>query len=439
MNNSFWTVVGFTVANKVKGKAFLITTLIIALVICIGANLPYLIDKFSGESEPTKIGYLDNGSNGGTDADIIAMLQSYLAGQKEPELEIVAIADAGSADANESALKQAIIDEKIEGYMEFAKSDSSSFPAVTFKSEELMDMSTTQSLSAALQSVKMETVLKDSNMTAEQKKLLFEPVEIDSVQISTIEGAGSIGQGKSKSEQAMDMGLVYVILTLLFMAIMITGQLIASEITAEKSSRVMEVLITSVSPLKGMFGKIFGMFLVGLAQIIIFVAVMVGSLLLPHNADMMSELNINLADIDPLLVIYAVIFYLAGYFLYATMFAAVGSIVSRTEDLGQALMPITMLSFAGYYICLFGGIANPNAMFVKVTSYIPFFSPYVMLVRLGLEDPPLWQVWASILILLVTIGIVGWFAAKIYRVGVLMYGKRPSLKELRKAMRAYKV
>lgn len=439
MNNSFWTVVGFTVNNKVKGKAFLISTLIIALVIFIGTNLPYIIDKFSGESEPTKIGYLDSSSGGQTDAEIIATLKSYLAKQEQPDLEIVPIADAGSVDANEKALKQAITDGKIEGYIEFAPNDSSAFPAVIFKSEELLDTSTTNALSSSLQAVKTEIVLKDSNMSDEQRKLLFEPVNIDSVQISTIEGAGSVGQGKSKSEQAMDMGLVYVILTLLFMAIMFTGQLIASEITVEKSSRVMEVLITSVSPLKGMFGKIFGMFLVGLAQIIIFIAVMVGSLLLPHNTEMLNGLNINLADIDSMLLIYALIFYLAGYFLYATMFAAIGSIVSRTEDLAQALMPVTLLSFAGYYICLFGGIANPGATFVKVTSYIPFFSPYVMLVRLGLENPPLWQVWASILILLVTIAIVGWFAAKIYRVGVLMYGKRPTIKELRKAMRAYKV
>jgi len=261
---------------------------------------------------------------------------------------------------------------------------------------------------------------------------------IDSVQISTSEGAGSMGQGKTASQQAMDIGLVYVILFMLFMAIMITGQMIASEITAEKSSRVMEILITSVSPLKGMFGKIFGMFLVGLTQISVYIIVIVVNMTLPHNLDTLKDMNISLSEVDPVLLVYAIIFYLLGYFLFATMFAAVGSIVSRTEDLGQAVLPITMLSLAGFYICMFGGLNNPNTMLIKVASFIPFFSPYAMVTRLGLSNPPYWQVWISIAALAVSIVIVGWLAAKIYRAGVLMYGKRPSIKELRKAMRAYK-
>lgn len=444
MNNSFWTVVGFTAKNKLKGKAFVITTLIIALVLCIGANLPYLITKFSGEDEPTLIGYLESREVAGnaqlsSNIEIATMLQSNYAAQKDPDLKLVPIADEGSPAANEQALKKAIKDEKIEGYIEFAASENSSFPKVIYKSEDLMDMGTSNSLSEALKEVKMAIELRGSGLSKEQQDQLSQPVTIETIQISTTEGAGSIGDGKSNTQQGMDMGLIYIILTLLFMAIMITGQLIATEVTAEKSSRVMEVLITSVSPLKGMFGKIFGMFLVGLTQIIIFVAVLIGNIMLPHNADLLSGWNINLSEVDPMLLIFALIFYLTGYFLFATMFAAVGSIVSRTEDLAQALMPITLLSLAGYYICMFGGIANPNAMFVKVMSYIPFFSPYVMLVRVGLENPPLWQVGMSILILLITIAIVGWLAAKIYRAGVLMYGKRPTIKELRKAMRAYKV
>ncbi|MBB3114547.1 ABC-2 type transport system permease protein [Paenibacillus phyllosphaerae] len=445
MNSSFWTVVGFTVKNKFRGKAFLITTLIIALIISIGINLPYIISQFtSGDDEAKSIGYIahqqqdtDEGAFG--EARIASMLSSYYEAQETPDLKLVPIADTGSAEGNEEALKQAIEAEAVKGYIQFTPGTVLPFPDVVYKSEKLMDTNVTRSLETALQAVKTEAVLQNSGISQEQRTLLLSEVNVSTVQITTSEGAGSVGQGKSASEQAMDMGLVYVILILLFMAIMITGQLIASEITAEKSSRVMEILITSVSPLKSMFGKIFGMFLVGLTQVLVYVGIIVLNMALPHNAEPLSDLNIRLADINPVLLVYALVFYLAGYFLFATLFAAVGSIVSRTEDLGQAVLPITMISLAGFYICMFGGLSNPDSMLMKVASLIPLFSPYAMTVRLGLSDPAMWEVWTSIILLLIAIYVAGWISARIYRAGVLMYGKRPSLKELRKAMKAYKV
>ncbi|MBM7566078.1 ABC transporter permease [Paenibacillus sacheonensis] len=444
MNNGFWTVVGFTAKNKLRGKAFLVTTLIIAVIMSIGINLPYIISQFSGEGKATVVGYLDStadktSSQLFTPTRIADMLNKYYGAQEKPELKIVPIADAGSADANEKALKQAVSDDVIDGYLAFTPDPESGFPAVTYKSESLMESKVSQSLKTSLQAVKMDAVINGGGLSKELKALLTKPIELNTVQISTAAGAGSIdGQGKTTEQQGMDMATVYVIIFMLFMAIMISGQMIASEITAEKSSRVMEILITSVAPLKAMFGKILGMFLVVLLQLAVYVVVIVINMTLPQNADKLSEFGISLNEIDPVLLVYAVVFFLTGFFLFATLFAAVGSIVSRTEDLGQAVLPITMLSLAGFYICMFGGLNNPGSMLMKVSSFIPFFSPYAMVVRLGLSDPPLWQVWLSVLILLVTILIAGWLSAKIYRAGVLMYGKKPSMKELFKAMRAYR-
>ncbi|MFC4810574.1 ABC transporter permease [Paenibacillus sp. GCM10023250] len=444
MNNGFWTVVGFTAKNKLRGKAFLITTIIIAVIMSIGINLPYIISKFSGEGKPTAVGYAASAADQAkselfTPTRIADMLGKYYAAQAKPELELVPIPDAGSAEANEKALKQAVADGVVDGYVEFAPDAASGgFPAVTYKSERLMESKVSLSLTTALQAVKMDAVINGGGLSDELKTLLTNSIQFDTVQISTAEGAGSIGSGKTKEQQGMDMITVYVILFMLFMAIIISGQMIASEITAEKSSRVMEILITSVAPLKAMFGKILGMFLVVLAQLAIYIAVIVVNMTLPQNADKLGELGISLDKIDPVLLVYAILFFLTGFFLFATLFAAVGSIVSRTEDLGQAVMPITMLSLAGFYICMFGGMNSPGSMLIKVSSYIPFFSPYAMVVRLGLSDPPIWQVWLSIAILAVTILASGWLSAKIYRAGVLMYGKKPSMKELFKAMRAYR-
>lgn len=234
------------------------------------------------------------------------------------------------------------------------------------------------------------------------------------------------------------MGVIYVMIIFLFMAIMTSGNMIASEITAEKSSRVMEILITSVSPLKQMFGKIFGMFVVVIVQVTFYLAVILTNISMPHNKGALGNLDIDLSLVDPILLIYALLFFLTGFFLFATLYAAVGSIVSRTEDLGQAVMPLTFVSLAGFYIAIFS-ISAPDSMLVKVTSYIPVFSPFVMLLRLGLTDVPMWQTLLSFGILLVSIYAAVYISAKIYRTGVLMYGKRPSLKEIRKAMKAYKI
>ncbi|MFC4776294.1 ABC transporter permease [Paenibacillus sp. GCM10023252] len=435
--NSFWTVVGFTLRNKFKTKAFVITTIIIALIITIVANLPYLFSLFNKDDGPARIGYAaaEQGEQAAGTA-LALQLKAYYEAQPEPELLLVEFPAGATLEESEAAMKKGISSEEIKGYITFGSADEGQFPAVTYKSEKIMDNSTAQKLKTALQAIKTDTVLKNAGLTEEEKTLLYAPVAVDSVQISSSAG-GKDSNGKTAAQQGMDMALIYVMVIMLFMAIMVTGQMIASEITAEKSSRVMEILITSVSPLKQMFGKILGMFLVGLSQMAIYVIVIVINVMLPQNVDILADMDIRLSEIDPGLLAYAVVFFLTGYFLFATLFAAVGSIVSRTEDLGQAVIPITMTSLAGFYIAIFS-LSNPDSMLVHVTSFIPFFSPYVMLLRLGLSDPPLWEVWTSIGLLLIAIYVCGVLAAKIYRTGVLMYGKRPTIKELRRAMRAYK-
>ncbi|OUS78380.1 ABC transporter permease [Paenibacillus sp. MY03] len=434
--NSFWTVVGFTIRNKVKGKAFVITTLIIALVISIGINLPYIIEQFDKGDKATNVGYVqmageDNQSTGDS-------LKAFYEAQENPSIVMVPFEDKGDAAANETMLKKAIEDGEIKGYLEFGTElTENGFPVMTYKSEKLMEFSMTESLQGSLILIRQANILKDAGLSDEQMAQLSAPIKIDTVQIYTGEG-GYEGSGRTPQEQGVNMGVVYVMIIFLFMAIMTSGNMIASEITAEKSSRVMEILITSVSPLKQMFGKIFGMFVVVIIQVAFYIAVILGNASMPHNKGALGNLDIDLSLVDPLLIIYAVLFFFTGFFLFATLYAAVGSIVSRTEDLGQAVMPMTFISLAGFYIAIFS-ISTPDSMLVTVTSYIPLFSPFTMLLRLGLTEVAMWETLLSFGILLVSIYVSVYVSAKIYRTGVLMYGKRPSWKEIRKAMKAYKI
>jgi ABC-2 type transport system permease protein len=432
MNNGFLTVMGFTIRNKFRSKSFLITSAVLVLLVIVGSNMPYIISKFQSD-KPSEIGMVAG--------DVATRLGQFYEAQGKEKAEVIVrqYPDQGSAAANETAMKERISSGEIKGYLELGAVDvASGFPKVAYKSKATIDFGFTNKLQSGLQYVKNQDAAKDLPAATLQK--LMAPVTIDSVQISTTDGgAGSVGKdGKTAREVQLATGMVYILVIVLFMGVMITGQLIATEITAEKSSRVMEVLITSVSPLKQMFGKIVGMLIVGLSQILLIAGVALINLTLPHNIDTLKNLDINLGDIDPLLIVFAVVFYLLGYFLYSTLYAAVGSIVSRTEDLGQAVMPLTLFSLAGFYLAIFG-LTTPNATYVVVSSFIPFFSPFLMFMRIGLTDPAWWEVALSLAILCGTIFGLGWLSAKIYRTGVLMYGKRPTLKELRKAMKAYKV
>lgn len=424
--NNFWTVVGFTARNKMRTKSFIVTTVIIALIISIGVNLPFIIDRFSGDSTgdgPTVIGYVNGQAPKVTDP----LGAYYERLGEDADLKLLGFAD-------EDALRGGIEGGMIRGYLIF-EDQGSAFPEVTYKAESLGG-NATSSLMLALQTIRNDIILQESGLTEAQRAALIEPVKLGTAQISTETGAETEG-GETKPS-GLAMGFVYVTIILLFMGIFITSQLIATEVTAEKSSRVMEILVTSVAPLTQMFGKIFGMFVVGTMQIATFVLVVIINISLPHNQEMLSGFNINLSELDPMMYVYAIIFYFGGYFLYATLFAAVGSIVSRTEELAQALTPVTILSMVGFYIGIFG-MSAPGSTLIKVASFIPFFTPFAMFLRVGLTEPAAWEIAVGIGILLVSIFAFGWLSAKIYRTGVLMYGKRPSWKEIRKAMKAYKI
>ncbi|MFC5699683.1 ABC transporter permease [Cohnella faecalis] len=419
--NSMWTVMSFTMRNKLRSKSFIIMTVILAVLLVVVGNLPYLIDKLGGSDKATKVGYAE-----GEQAVIVQGLKDYYTKLPEPGVELVSVASADK-------LKSALQDGDIGGYLTFTEDPEIGFPKATYNSKDAFSGGTSSSLAAALQQIKTDLIVKDVGLTDAQKKQLFAPISLDTQKVS-FDGE----KGKTEEEQGIAIGLTYAMIILLFMAVMITGQLIATEITAEKSSRVMEIIVTSVSPLKQMWGKILGTFIVAIIQLAVLIGALVINLTMPQNADSLEKFGIHLDTIDPTLLVYAVFFYLAGFFLYSTLFAAVGSIVSRTEDLGQAILPITMLTLVGFYVAMFG-LTHPDHILIKVCQYIPFFSPFLMFLRIGLAEPAWWEIVASIAILIVAILGIGWLSAKIYRTGVLMYGKRPSMKELVKAMKAYKV
>ncbi|MFC0211661.1 ABC transporter permease [Paenibacillus chartarius] len=432
--SNVWSVIRFTFKSRVRTPSFRIMTMVFIALITVLVNLPSVIAYFmnqskAAEGEPAVGVFLSAGP-----AAHKLIESGFSSKQPQPLLRFVTLPEQGSAAANERMAKEKITAKEIQGYLELSEPKDSTFPDVIYKSPDSLTSNQEQFLQTLLRSIKIDMAVEGSDLTAEQKAEIQLPVRFESRQIS-LDAAGA-GE-KTEDELRVAYGLVYALLMFIYIGVIGYGNMVAMEITAEKSSRVMEVLIASVSPLKQMFGKIVGISLLGLMQVGILLVTAIVNLNLPHNAELLAAFNMNWTDIPLSLLVYFVFFYLGGFFLYATMFAAVGSLVSRTEDVGPAIMPVTYVIIAAFIVAM-AGLQSPNAGYVAVMSFIPLFTPLLMFLRIGMSEPPLWQIVLSMAELVASIGLLGWLSAKIYRTGVLMYGKRPSLRELRRAMRAYK-
>jgi ABC-2 type transport system permease protein len=425
--SNLWTVIRYTYLNRVKSKAFIISTLIFAVAISAVIYLPAIIDAFTSD-KPAAVGMIED------KAGTAAQLQQLLQANEQAKASIVLKPDQGSNEQNEAALRAMLEAGEIKGYLLATDADRSegAFPKFIYKSTKLPGSSLKSELSNGLTKLKNDAVVRDLKLTPEQVIRLSMPVALESVQLSVAEETG----GKTEEERETAYVLVYVLVFFLFMVVMMYGNLIATEVTAEKSSRVMEILITSVSPLVQMFGKIIGIFLLALTQTLVFVLVAVVNIL--PQRDHIQELGLSVEYLDLSMLIYFFLYFVLGFILYATLLAGIGSLVSRTEDLGQAIMPVTLFSLAGFYISIYG-LSDPNSVFVTAMSYVPFFTPMLMFLRIGMVGVPFWEIALSFVVLIAAILFFGYLAAKMYRVGVLMYGKRPSWKELWKAMKAYRV
>lgn len=245
--------------------------------------------------------------------------------------------------------------------------------------------------------------------------------------------ASSHDQGDS-SENTLLIAIVAGMV--LYMTLIIYGMSTMHSVMEEKSTRVIEILVSSIRPFDLLTGKIVSVGAVALTQYLIW-GVTIGALF-AFASGFAHILRPGAAapgiHLPPALMIYLVIFFLAGYFLYAALYAAAGAIVSTDEEARQVQMPLTLLILCSFL--LFNVILNdPNSTLSVVLSIIPFLSPILMTLRIAMQMPPFWQIALSLALSILTTVWVIRISAKIYRVGILMYGKRPSLKELRRWMR----
>jgi ABC-2 type transport system permease protein len=238
---------------------------------------------------------------------------------------------------------------------------------------------------------------------------------------------------RGEEERGQTFMLAFALLMIIYVTILVYGVMVMRGVIEEKQSRIVEVLLSSVRPFELMLGKLIGIGLVGLTQYLAWV--LFGLIISILTAFPMLLAGASLLPrIDPMLLLFFLIFYVLGYFLYATLYAMVGALVSSEEDGQQMQLPVTMTIVIPILVSSLV-LRDPDSTISTVLSLIPFFAPMLMFLRIGLQSPPWWQITLSIVLLLATIVGTVWAAARVYRVGILMYGKRPTIPEILRWLR----
>ena len=236
-------------------------------------------------------------------------------------------------------------------------------------------------------------------------------------------------------DQMQNYFYTYVMVFALYMVILLYGQMVATNVASEKSSREMEVLITSAKPTAMMFGKVIASCLAGFIQLLCIFGTALVCFRINQAQWADNPIVCSIFNMPPELLGYMLVFFLLGFFIYAFLYGAVGSTASKLEDTNTSVMPITMLFIIAFLVVMFSmSSGNLDNIWMKLCSYIPLTSPIAMFARIAMSTVPPYEIVISIAILIGSVVGIGVLAAKIYRVGVLLYGTPPKLGSILKSI-----
>lgn len=407
----FGKILKFELKGYMRNKVFVGITIFLVVAIAVVMFIPNIIAAFESDDEgdvtptdlPTMLVYAE-------DENLSAIVKEYFANAFVDYNVKVA---EGSVDE----LKNDIISGNAE--CAFVMNSASSYTYYV-NNLSMYDMNT-EVANTVLQEVYRINAMVQNGISPEQAG------EIMSVQIES--GTETLGK-----DQMQNFFYTYIMIFALYMVILLYGQMVATNVATEKSSRAMEVLVTSAKPTSMMFGKVLASCIAGFSQLVLVFGTAI--LLYNVNKDALSNpLIASIFDIPIELFIYLIVFFVLGFLIYAFMFGAIGSTASKLEDINTSVMPITFLFIIAFMVVMFSmssGSVDNTAMLV--CSYIPFTSPMAMFTRICMSTVAWYEIAISIAILIGSTVGIGVLSAKIYRVGVLLYGTPPKFTNIIKTV-----
>ena len=398
----FGKILKFELKGYLKNKIFVGSTILLVVVLAIVMFIPNIKAAFQtdGKKEkPIMIVYAE-------DETLSGLVKEYFS-DAFPAYNVTV------SDGTIDDIKSRIVSGDVE--CAFVMNNASSYTYYV-NNLSMSDYNTSVADAALREAYKANAMIRHG-LTPEQVG------EIMSVQI--VSETNTLGKN-----QAQNFFYTYIMIFALYTVIMLYGQLVATNVASEKSSRAMEVLITSAKPTSMMFGKVFASCIVGFAQLVL----VFGSALLFYNINKSELTNPVIASIFGMpvnLFIYMLVFFVLGFLIYAFLYGAIGSTASKLEDISTMVLPVTFFFVIAFMVVMFSMIGgNVNSVLMKICSYIPFTSPMAMFTRICMSTVAWYEIFISIIILIGSTVGIGVLSAKIYRVGVLLYGTPPKLTKI---------
>lgn len=408
----FGKILRFELKYYFKNKIFVGVTVVLALLIAAVMFFPRISDALQSDKE-----------TGAEEARSVMLIQADIAEQAEAVCSAFAAAFPGY-DVQSTDMSLAEIQEQITAGSASCAFVISSPTSYSYYVNTLsMYDSNTEIAGSVLQNLYRMNAMIGSGMTLEEAEKAIN-VEIDSDVVSL---------GK---DQFQNYFYTYIMIFALYMVILLYGQMVATNVATEKSSRAMELLITSARPTSMMFGKVVASCIAGLIQLV----AVFGSALLFYNINKSywagNGIVQSIFNIPVDLLIYMLIFFVLGFFIYAFLYGAIGSTASKVEDINTSVMPLTFLFIIGFIVVIYAiSSGDVDNTVMKICSYVPFTSPMAMFARIAMSSSVAWyEIAISIGILTGSVLGIGVLCAKIYRVGVLLYGTTPKLGSVLKAV-----
>jgi len=415
---NFRTIAKREYLARLRSKGFWISTIALPIVMAAWAVLPSLMVAKARTSQ--KLAVVDR-------THLVAeLLQTALddlarrtADQVSFDLEVVE--PRVDAESQRADLDQRVLDEEIAAWV-WIDPEMLAENRVEYHAESVSNFITQQALTGALSVAVQQVRLVESGYDPEIVAELSSTIDLDTVRIS---------EGGSRAEGGLGgFALAFAVFMVLYMTTLIYGQQVMLGVLEEKSSRVVEVLLSTVDPIDLMAGKIAGIGLAGLTQIAIWIAT-AAVLTAPGVVAVMAFLpaGTELPTLSPILVLHFFLLFILGYFFYATFYAMIGSAFNNPQE-AQQMASLAVIFVVLPWIFFLPILNDPDSTLAVVTSLIPIFTPFLMVLRIAVKMPPTWQILLGyFLTTAMCVGMI-WLCARVYRVGILMYGKKPSFREL---------
>ena len=407
---------------RVRSRAFILTTVMIPVLMGGYIVVMPLIFTSSGVDE-LRIAVVD------AETGLAPALGEHLAAVEQPRVDVAeqaAVAD--DSERERQPFTEAVLAGRLDGYLVLTP-DPVIGARSRYYARETGNPVMLRGIERAVEATLLDRLVADTGVDIERVRA-WQRFDLEAVTVSD--------EGESEGGFEAAFFSTFALAMLLYMAVLINGQGMAMAIVEEKSSRLIEVILGAVTATEFMAGKILGVLGSGLTQLGIWVAALLVGLF--YAAPMLAmgpavaEFDLG-AVLSLELIVYFAIFFALGYFLYSIFFAAIAATCTSTEELGQsmflAVLPMVVALMSSFYV-----ISNPGTAAARVLSLLPPLTPLVMLARVNVLRPPLWEIWLGIALLALGVAAAGWLAAKIFRYALLMHGKRPTLPELLSVVRA---